>query len=163
MEIRYLKPDDDRFAVSRVYELSWKYVYDGIIPQSFLDSIPEGQWVTHLDDPHRMTMLCLEDDIIVGTSSFGKSRFKGLEDYGEIISIYFLPEYMGKGYGRALLEAVTAELLKMGYKDIFLWVLEENFRARGFYERQGFVLTDDCLVNSIGGTDLREIRYVYHS
>lgn len=163
MEVRYLKPADDRTAISNVYEKSWKYAYHNIIPQSFLDSIPEGQWVSHLEDSGRCTLLCVEDDIIVGTSSFGKSRSEELSDYGEVVSIYLLPEYMGKGYGKALLEAVMAELRVMGYRDVFLWVLEENYRARNFYERMGFLLTDVYLDDNIGGKDLREVRYVYHS
>lgn len=163
MEVRYLKPADDRTAISRVYEESWKYAYHNIIPQSFLDSIPEGQWVSHLEDPGRHTLLCVEDDIIVGTSSFGKSRSEEMSDYGELISIYLLPEYMGKGYGKALLEAVMAELRVMGYRDVFLWVLEENYRARNFYERRGFLLTDAYLEDNIGGKALREVRYVYHN
>ena len=35
-------------------------------------------------------------------------------NFGEIISLYFLPDYMGKGYGRLLLQAVAGELKKMG-------------------------------------------------
>ncbi len=41
-----------------------------------------------------------------------------------------LTEHMGKGYGKLLLQAAIAELKKMGYEDIFLWVLRENIRAR---------------------------------
>jgi len=42
MEIRKLSPEDDRNALSRVYEKSWKHAYSGIIPQDYLDSIPQG-------------------------------------------------------------------------------------------------------------------------
>ena len=49
----------------------------------------------------------------------------------------------------------------MGYEDVFLWVLEENERARRFYENFGFVPTDDFLDDNIGGRDLREVRYIY--
>ena len=36
MEVRYIKADDDRVAISKVYEESWKYTYRGIIPQDYL-------------------------------------------------------------------------------------------------------------------------------
>ena len=42
MKIRYLVPSDDRKAISSIYEISWKYAYAGIIPQDYLDQIPEG-------------------------------------------------------------------------------------------------------------------------
>lgn len=106
-------------------------------------------------------MICIDDDCFIGTSSFGKSRFEKFSDWGEIISIYLLPDYLGKGYGKILLQAAISELEKMGYKNIFLWVLRENIRARCFYERFGFSRTDDYLDDNIGGKELQEIRYIY--
>lgn len=161
MEIRYMTPADDRMAISRVYEESWKFAYKNIIPQDYLDSIPKGQWVTNLDDPARKTLVCIEDGMIVGTSSFCGSRLQQFDGWGEVISIYLLPDHMGKGYGKRLMESVIAELKKLGYEDVFLWVLEENERARRFYENFGFVPTDDFLDDNVGGRDLREVRYIY--
>lgn len=161
MEIRYITPVDDRMAISKVYEESWKYAYKGIVPQDYLDSIPEGGWATGLGDPKRKTLVYTDKGRIIGTSSFCESRFDKFSGQGEIISIYLLPEYMGKGYGKNLLEEVVEELKRLGYQNIFLWVLEDNIRARRFYEKQGFSLTEDFLDDNIGGKKLREVRYVY--
>ena len=106
-------------------------------------------------------MVCIDNGKIVGTSSFCKSRFEQLQGWGEIISIYLLPDYIGKGYGKILIDAVLSELKRQGYEDVFLWVLEENVRARNFYEKYGFLLTDDVSDANIGGKVLREMRYVY--
>lgn len=46
MTIRPQCSTDDPLAISRVYEESWKTAYRGIIPASYLDSIPAGHWVT---------------------------------------------------------------------------------------------------------------------
>lgn len=160
MEIRYITPADDRAAISRVYEESWKFAYKGIIPQDYLDSIPEGQWARSIDRPNWKTLVCVDHDKIVGTSSIGKSRFEQFQDWGEVISIYLLPEYIGKAYGRLLMEFAVSELKKQGYDKIFLWVLEENIRARRFYEQFGFSLTDDFFDDKIGGKLLRQVRYI---
>lgn len=80
---------------------------------------------------------------------------------GEVISIYLQPDYMGKGYGKVLMKSVLSELRMQGYENIFLWVLEENIRARHFYEQFGFSPTDDFINDNIGGKELREVRYVY--
>lgn len=159
MEIRYILPGDSRPAVSRVYEKSWKYAYQGIIPQDYLDSIPEGRWAANLDRPDRHTLLCVDGGEIVGTSSFCRSRWEQYDGWGEVVSIYFLPDYMGKGFGKLLMERTVRELRKLGYSNIFLWVLAENNRARAFYERFGFRRTDDLRTDVIGGRNLREIRY----
>lgn len=161
MEIRCIFPSDDRMAISKIYEDSWKHAYSGIIPQDFLDSIPKGRWAEVIDSKGWNTQIVLEDGRIVGTLSYGKSRFSDLEQYGEIYSIYILPEYTGKGIGKALLNSAIKGLSEAGYKDVFLWVLEENELARRFYEKMGFVCDGAYLEDNIGGKDLREIRYVF--
>lgn len=162
MKIRKVNQTDSRYEISNIYEQSWKYAYKGIIPQEYLDSIPSGQWYGAIDNPDRRTLVMIDGDKIIGTSSYCKSRFDDYKDWGEIISIYFLPEYIGKGYGKQLLEKAVEELKAMGFKTIFLWVLEDNHRAKNFYERFGFKYSGEYLENNIGGKQLRELQYVYN-
>lgn len=161
MEIRPVCPSDDRNAISLIYEESWKYAYKGIVPQAYLDSIPAGQWATKLDQEGVGSLVAVEDGKLIGTSSYCKSRWAEFGECGEIISIYFLPQYMGRGYGKKLLNAVVSKLQGLGFEDIFLWVLEENERARTFYERCGFIATEHHMEYEIGGKMLREIQYRY--
>ncbi len=156
-----MSSDDDKLAISKIYEESWKYAYKNIIPKDYLDSIEEGRWVATLDICEWQTFVCMDNGKYIGTSSFCKSRFEQYPNCGEIISIYFLPEYMGKGYGKELLEAVVSELKTQGYKEIFLWVLDDNIVAKNFYEKQGFLQTDNYIDDNIGGKELREVMYIY--
>lgn len=162
MEIRHTQQTDDRYAISRIYEESWKFAYRNIIPQSYLDSIPAGQWASRLDAAEMNSLVMIENNSFIGTSSYCKSRFSDFSGFGEIVSIYLLPDYIGKGYGKTLLGAVIGELEKLGYRDIFLWVLEDNVRARKFYEKSGFIQSTEYLNDNIGGKKLREIQYRYH-
>ena len=59
MEIRYLNNSDDPMQVSAIYEQSWKCAYKGIIPQSYLDSIPEGKWANVIE-PSRYEQPCTD-------------------------------------------------------------------------------------------------------
>ncbi|MDE6863217.1 MAG: GNAT family N-acetyltransferase [Eubacterium sp.] len=161
MVIRKINPSASREEISNIYEQSWKFAYKGIIPQDYLDSIPSGQWCGAFDNPDRYTIVMLDSDKIIGTSTYCKSRFADYKDWGEIISIYFLPEYMSKGYGISLLEQAVDELKTMGFQKIFLWVLEDNHRARHFYEKYGFKNSGEYYDNKIGGKQLRELQYVY--
>lgn len=158
-EIRKLKESDNRFAISHIYEESWKYAYKGIIPQSYLDSIPQGCWASRVDQNGIWSLVLIEDDTMIGTSSCCRSRWAEFEGWGEIISIYLLPQYMGKGYGGHLLNAAVEELKKQGYRDIFLWVLEENIRARRFYEKHGFGFSGYSKKDNMGGKELAEMQY----
>jgi ribosomal protein S18 acetylase RimI-like enzyme len=51
-------------------------------------------------------------------------------------------------------------LRKAGYAKAFLWVLEENIKARAFYEKMGFALSSESIESNIGGKDLIEVSYV---
>lgn len=159
MEIRRMAAADDRMAISKVFEESWKYAYRGIVPQSYLDSIPVGRWAGKMDDPERHTLVCVEDRRIVGIVSFCRSRLEAFADWGEISAIYVLPEYMGKGCGKALMEAALSELKGMGYHKVYLWVLEDNARGRRVYEKTGFSFAGESMEEPIGGKPLRLARY----
>ncbi|MFQ9924060.1 MAG: N-acetyltransferase family protein [Beduini sp.] len=161
MKIRYITPADDRMVISKIYAESWRYAYQGMIPQDYLNSLSDGQWIPHLANPNRKILLCMEGDIMVGTCSFSHSQSEQFKGWGEIISIYLLPAYMGKGYGKTLINFALKELKRLGDRKIFLWVLEENRKARCFYEKIGFKPTDDYLNVEMGGKEVREIRYIY--
>ena len=160
MEIRYITPEDRLEEISNIYEQSWRYAYQNIIPQSYLDSIPSGAWVENLSRNGRKSIIMVEKDANIGTLSFGSSRWERYGDYGEIISI-FLSEYIGKGYGKELLAEAIKGLRALGFKDILLWVLEDNDRARRFYERNGFTYYGEYRMDNIGGNQLREVMYEY--
>lgn len=162
MEIRHLSADDDLNAISRIYEESWKSTYRDILPAAYLEQLPAGHWVPYLKSAGRESLVLTEGHQIIGTSSYGASRSLDFKGWGEIVSIYLLPEYTGKGYGKPLLRAAMTELQLLGFHDIFLWVLEENFIARRFYEKMGFQLSGHYLDDCIGGRELREVQYCYH-
>ena len=105
----------------------------------------------------------IEDGSPVGTASFSRSRWKKYCDHGEIISIYLLPEYIGKGYGKQLLSRCVEELKRSGFCDILLWALEDNHRARNFYEKNGFLCSGDYRLDRIGGKELKELLYLYQT
>ena len=105
MEIRLLTAADDLYAVSRVYEESWRCAYRGLVPQDYLDAIPRGHWVPLLERPGRVSLVAVEAGEIVGTASVCPSRFPQYAGCGEVQSLYLLPEAMGKGCGCALLNA----------------------------------------------------------
>ncbi|MBO7698435.1 MAG: GNAT family N-acetyltransferase [Erysipelotrichaceae bacterium] len=162
MQIRYLDKKDDRYAISRIYEEGWKHAYKGIIPDDYLNRIKPGQWANNLDIEGWHNLVCIENDSYIATSTFSRSRDDSYPDWGEIISIYVLPEYIGKGYGNKLLKTALDELKKMGFNDVFLWVLEENHQARSFYEKNGFMPNGDRSVIKLGGKELTEVRYIFH-
>lgn len=58
----------------------------------------------------------------------------------ELYALYVAPAWWSTGTGHALMRQVLEETRREGYPEITLWVLEENARARRFYERSSFRL-----------------------
>lgn len=162
IEIRPIVGSDSLMDISGIYERSWKSAYRGMIPDVYLDGIPEGKWADGLQNSHLHSLVMIKDGKMIGTSAYCASRMESMPGYGEIVSIYLLPEYTHQGYGGRLLTAALSQLEEMGYQDVFLWVLEENMAARKFYEEFGFRASGLNLKDNIGGKDLREVQYIYH-
>ncbi len=154
MDIRLMKLRDVE-AVCRVYVQSWQNAYKNIVPQAYLDSLSEKRWSENLLAEGRYSLVMTEENAVIGTCAYAKSDGA----CGEIISLYFLPQYCGKGYGAVLLQAAKDKLKAMGCREIFLWVFEENFRARRFYEKNGFLAGERTEV-SVGGKVLQAVQYI---
>lgn len=90
-------------------------------------------------------LILIEKEKIIGTAGFRKSRWEKNSDYGEIVSIYFLPDYIRKRYGRLLLNKCIEELKQYWFSKVLLWVLEDNHRAKKFIKKR------ICLFGSIYG------------
>jgi len=78
-------------------------------------------------------MYVYDDGIVKGVI-----RKKDHGDKLEICEFYVEPFFKGNGIGRKLIQAVIDEAKVQNKKQIFLWVIKDNFSARKFYEVNGF-------------------------
>ena len=164
LEMRAAGPADAP-ELSRVHAESWRAAYPGMVPQGYLDELREDHWVEAFTDwlsTGRMkALMLLEDGRAVGASVYGPAREEALAGWGEVVTLYLLPEAFGRGLGGALLQSVLEDLRREGFSSAFLWALRENLRARRFYEKQGFAPTGDVLACEVGGETLTDLRYVF--
>ena len=77
---------------------------------------------------------------------------------GELYAVYLLEAHQRRGVGRRLACAVAHGLLSAGFESMLLWVLEENRRARRFYESLGGEQVGRKNIE-IGGAALVEVSY----
>jgi ribosomal protein S18 acetylase RimI-like enzyme len=61
--------------------------------------------------------------------------------------------------GTALMAAGIEALRELGYSEVILWVLEDNPRARRFYEREGWALDGSRKDDEFLGVPVTEVRY----
>lgn len=161
---------EDIPLISRIHATSWKTAYRGMIPQAYLDTLPETYWVeafaTWFGSGKLRGLIAWEGETPVGCISFGQpvsvpdAALKQLSaGCGEVRALYLLPEYMGKGYGARLLHAAEIALRMQGYENCCLYTLEENTKARAFYEKHGYAMNCVTEAYEIAGKHITDIRY----
>lgn len=144
---------------------SWRTTYKGIVPASYLDAMTvedhAGRWARLLARPGNLdtTFVVEERGHVVGFAMGGAEREGDRRYRGELYAIYLLKEAQGRGHGRALVEAVSGALLKQGFPSMLVWVLRDNFAARGFYERLGGVYLREHDLDFGAGFTLLEVSY----
>jgi GNAT superfamily N-acetyltransferase len=94
---------------------------------------------------------------VVGFVSVGASR--DADASGELFAIYVEPDHWGTGVGGDLLAAGEQRLRELGHTDAILWVLEDNPRARRFYERAGWSRDGARRPITFLGVEVPEARY----
>ena len=147
---------------AHVHCASWKAAYKDIIPPEELAKFTDPVRCTAMFEKilgagTGRNLIAYDGDCPCGVCSFGASRDKDLQDAGEVVAIYTLEEYWGKGLGKVLMDAGVEALRAEGFQSILLWVLEENHRARHFYEKYGFVFDGTYKDSGLGNT--QEVRY----
>ena len=61
--------------------------------------------------------------------------------------------------GGKLLEEVIRLMQLDGYEKFYLWAIDGNEIADGFYRKHGFLRTDDAVDYKSGGEPVRDVRY----
>ena len=154
----------DAGLISRMITASWRGAYQGVIDDAYLARLPEEYWLPSmrawLESGRMYGLIALRGGQPVGCVIYGRSRDEDHGDWGEIVSLYVLPEVMGRGIGSELLDAALRALHEDGYSRVYLWTIEGNERAERFYRRHGFVRTADSVPYRIGGQDVTDVRYI---
>lgn len=149
----------DCAGIGKVYCDSWKTAYRDLIPQAYLDSLTPENCM-----PRKVTennIVLTKDERVSGICHVSEARNRDRAVWGEIITIYLLPEIWGSGAGSELFSAAIRKLEQNGFQNICLWVLKDNKRARKFYEKNGFEISGEEREIEVGGGKVYEVEYIY--
>ena len=156
--IRSATPEDAR-AIAEVHVATWRGAYGHVFPPEVLDALDVGErerlWRESLADDDIAVYIADDGDRVVGFVSVGPSR--DADGEGELYAIYVDPDAWGTGAGSALIAAGRRWLAER-YPAATLWVLEDNPRARRFYEREGWV-AGRRRIDEIRGVEVAEVQY----
>lgn len=131
-------PDIQQVAVA-----TWPSTYEDIIGKeqvSYMLNLiySEEALQKQFGEGHYFYFIYL-DDIIAGFASFGK-----VDDLAwKLYKIYILPASQGTGAGSNLLDFAVKKIVSLGASQLILNVNRNN-EARHFYQKKGFVITDEA-------------------
>lgn len=134
--------EEDAQDVLNVAKKAWNYTYKGIFRESFIEK--------YLIDYYSQQALCkLLPEIEVRKQFFcvavnnlgviGYSHIAPREQIMELCRIYLLPEYIGKGIGRKLVELGEEFIKSKGCRKYFCYLHKQNKTGKTFYIKSGFI------------------------
>ena len=139
----------DARAIAEVHVEGWAWGYRGLLPDSVIEALDvderERQWIKGFTEDWHDGDACVvaEDGTgrVIGFAAAGPAGDEHITPppgAGEVYSIYLRDGAQGSGVGRALFARAEEALRANGFGTAVLWVLEDNDRARRFYEAAGW-------------------------
>lgn len=126
-------------------EATWEPTYDPILPAGqakyMLDILfDESKIREQIESKSQNYLLLYDANAVVGFAAYA-ARPENPAVY-KLHKLYCLPALQGKGYGKALIDAVEQEVLTAGKNILELNVNRSN-KAIQFYERMGYTVAFD--------------------
>lgn len=155
--------EENAEEMGRLHAQSWQKAYRGIIPKEIIAAFTpakRAQAFRHAIATRPEEYYIFQvDGHCAGLALLHKSHEdNAAPTEGEIYAIYFYPDFWGTEATDKAFRFCIGRLRELGFKQIHIWVLEENLRARRFYEKYGFAFDGSTQKIEIG-KPLLEVRY----
>lgn len=129
MIIRPARPDDAD-AIARIHVETWRDAYAGILPDRVLVNMSisreKGGWSSTLLNREWVYIAETKSYVIVGFGSCGPQRLSNIKSEDEVYTLYFSPDFKGRGFGSSLIASMFGALARDGRKSVIVCVTREN-------------------------------------
>ena len=155
--IKTMETPEEIEGKSLVHWQTWREAYDDLLPANYQETMTLEKCRFFSQKYPENTLIAMDGKKVVGFISYGNFRDEAIQA-GEIIALYVLKDYYGKGVSEQLLHAAFAVLDH--FSEIYLWVLKDNKRAIAFYQKMGFTFDGQEKVLDLGKpiTEIRMVR-----
>ncbi|MFP3269378.1 MAG: GNAT family N-acetyltransferase [Paraburkholderia sp.] len=155
----------DAALIAAIHSTSWQATYRGLLPDDFLDGEVTREraayWQARLNAPgaeRRSVAIAERGGEPIGFVCVERQPESA---WGVLLdNLHALPGHQGIGVGKLLMQAAIDWTAAQGENQLYLYVLEGNTPAIGFYERQGWQFAG-AEPDHMGGVDITALRYVY--
>lgn len=154
---------EDARGIAIVHIDTWRDAYVGIVPDDYLAALDyderETVWRRVIAGASERIRVVCDGGRVVGWATHGRTRDTDARGpVGELYGIYVSSNYWGAGVGPVLMDDAL-RWLSVRHRAATLWVLEQNARARAFYERTGWAFDGTTKDDDRGTFVLNEVRY----
>ena len=157
--IKTMETPEEIEGKSLVHWQTWREAYDDLLPADFQETMTLEKCRFFSQKYPENTLIAMDGKKVVGFISYGNYRDETIQA-GEIIALYVLKDYYGKGVSKQLMHAAFVALDQ--FSEIYLWVLKENKRAIAFYQKMGFTLDGQEKILDLG-KPVKEFRMICSS
>lgn len=144
---------------SLVHWQTWREAYDNLLPAEYQETMTLERCRFFSQKYPENTLIAMDGKKVVGFISYGNFRDETIQA-GEIIALYVLKDYYGKGVSKQLMHAAFVALDQ--FSEIYLWVLKDNKRAIAFYQKMGFTFDGQEQILKLG-KPVKELRMICSS
>lgn len=158
----------DADAVALLHATSWRSAYRGVFSDDYLDQEADAErrqaWQARLQSGTDTGWGLVAEDSAGQLLGFAYVMPAHDPVWGDYVdNLHVSPGLKGGGIGRRLMQGVADRLRRDGSTlPLYLWVLDVNTAARGFYERLGAEIRDLQLSDPLAGQQHPVWRCVWH-
>ena len=157
--VKQMETPEEIESKSLVHWQTWREAYDDLLPPEFQETMTLEKCRFFSQKYPENTFIAMDGKKVVGFISYGNFRDETIQG-GEIIALYVLKDYFGKGVSKQLMHAAFVALDP--FSEIYLWVLKENKRAIAFYQKMGFTFDGQEQILKLG-KPVKELRMICSS
>ena len=157
--IQTMETPEEIEGKSLVHWQTWREAYDDLLPANYQETMTLEKCRFFSQKYPENTLIAMDGKKVVGFISYGNYRDETIQA-GEIIALYVLKDYYGKGVSKQLMHAAFVALDQ--FSEIYLWVLKDNKRAIAFYQKMGFTFDGQEQILKLG-KPVKELRMMCSS
>lgn len=157
--VKQMETPEEIEGKSLVHWQTWREAYDDLLPADFQETMTLEKCRFFSQKYPENTLIAMDGKKVVGFISYGNFRDETIQA-GEIIALYVLKDYYGKGVSKQLMHAAFVALDQ--FSEIYLWVLKDNKRAIAFYQKMGFTFDGQEQILTLGKS-VKELRMICSS
>jgi GNAT superfamily N-acetyltransferase len=157
----------DTENIANLHAKSWQSAYRGILSDDYLDGHAHADrlatWHERFSSPRTKPMFVMIAELNAQMAGFICVFPNEDAVFGSFLdNLHVAPGLTGQGIGRQLLSEGARRLLTDGSRvGLYLWVFEQNRRARQFYERAAAIAVGSAENPMPDGKHILSVRYYW--